>query len=203
MAWRSHSQQYDSFATKASYFSLQAPLTDYWTDFESESGFGEVLYVIGYNTGRVFIHQSYPLTLQGPIHTSRPSPDNRADPIDYWIDFESESGFGKVLSLATGLVQVYIDQSYSLTSQGPIQWSKPPSQIRVHDTWTMPNTRRFLSSPNSLQIPPWRWVQSICEPLLRLEAVHLASIYCHRSTQYIVHCVGDAIHASEVRIQLL
>jgi hypothetical protein len=28
-------------------------------------------------------------------------------------------------------------------------------------------------------------------------------LYCHRSTQYIVHCVGDAIHASEVRIQWL
>jgi hypothetical protein len=26
-------------------------------------------------------------------------------------------------------------------------------------------------------------------------------LYCHRSTQYIVHCVGDAIHASEVPIQ--
>jgi hypothetical protein len=26
-------------------------------------------------------------------------------------------------------------------------------------------------------------------------------LYCHRSTQYIMHCVGDAIHASEVRIQ--
>jgi hypothetical protein len=26
-------------------------------------------------------------------------------------------------------------------------------------------------------------------------------LYCHRSTQYIVHCVGDAIHASEVWLQ--
>jgi hypothetical protein len=34
---------------------------------------------------------------------------------DYWTDFESESGFEKVLSLATVLVHIFIDQSYSLT----------------------------------------------------------------------------------------
>jgi hypothetical protein len=49
----------------------------------------------------------------------------------------------------------------------------------------------FCRSPNSLQIPLWRWVQSLCEPLLRLEAV--TSPLLSQIIQYIVHCVGDAI----------
>jgi hypothetical protein len=44
---------------------------------------------------------------------------------DYWTDFESESAFEKVLSLATILVQVFIDQSYRFTLQGPIRTKSP------------------------------------------------------------------------------
>jgi hypothetical protein len=46
---------------------------------------------------------------------------------DYWTDFESENAIEKVLQLATELVQVVIDQSYSLSPLGPS--TKFPSQI--------------------------------------------------------------------------
>jgi hypothetical protein len=46
-------------------------------------------------------------------------------------DFESESGCGKVLSLATILQQVFIEQSYSLTPEGPIR-KCPSHDIRAY-----------------------------------------------------------------------
>jgi hypothetical protein len=84
--------------------------------------------VIGYNTGTGFytIGQSYSLTLQWSINTKSSSPDKyKLHPplTDYWTDFESESGFEKLFILATILVQVFIDQSYSLTPQMPIDWT--------------------------------------------------------------------------------
>jgi hypothetical protein len=57
----------------------------------------------------------------------------------------------------------------------------------------MPNTRRFRSSPSSpdtaveMSPIPMRGTASTGGSKPRL--------YCHRSTQYILHCVGDAIHA--------
>jgi hypothetical protein len=47
---------------------------------------------------------------------------------DYWTDFYSESGFEKVIQLAIELPQVVIDQSYSLTPQGPRR-ANPDPQI--------------------------------------------------------------------------
>jgi hypothetical protein len=72
--------------------------------------------------------QSYSLILQGPIRTNSPAQiiGPMTDPLtDYWIDFESEYGLEKVLQLATILVQVVIDQSYSLTPQGTIRTKSP------------------------------------------------------------------------------
>jgi hypothetical protein len=103
---------------------IQAPLTDYWTDFESENGFEKVSSLTTILV-QVFIDQRYSLTPQGPISTKSPSPDNRAY---CWADFESENGLEKVLPLATIVVQGFIDQSFSLTLQGPI-CTNFPSQI--------------------------------------------------------------------------
>jgi hypothetical protein len=50
--------------------------------------------------------------------------------------------------------------------------------VSVFAFW-MPNTRRFLSSPNSPDTAV-ATVQSLCEPLLRREAVNLASINSRR-----------------------
>jgi hypothetical protein len=69
--------------------------TSPWTDFESENGFGKLLSLAGYNTGTGFYRAK--------------------------LFFESENGFQKVFILATILVQVFIDQSYSLTPQMPIR----------------------------------------------------------------------------------
>jgi hypothetical protein len=62
----------------------------------------------------------------------------------------------------------------------------------------MPNTRRFLSSPNS----PDTAVEMSPIPMRATASTGGSKprLHCHRSTQYIVHRVGDAIHASEVRI---
>jgi hypothetical protein len=118
-------------------------LTDYFTDFESESGF-EKLLPLATILEQIFIDQSYSLTPQVRIRTKFQilreiqlvslrgdlfplvlrqfcTTFRQAPLTDYWTDFESENGFGKVLPLATILVQVVIDQSYSLTLQGPIR----------------------------------------------------------------------------------
>jgi hypothetical protein len=50
---------------------LQAPLTDYWTDFASENGFEKALPLAAI-LAQVLIHQSFSLTHQGT---------------DYWNDF--------------------------------------------------------------------------------------------------------------------
>jgi hypothetical protein len=88
--------------------------------------------------GLSFFPGRYSLTPQGPIRTKTPSPDNRAyrppGPI-IGPDFESENGFGKVLQLATKLVQVGIDQSYSLTPQGPIRTKTPSPDTVIWNTW--------------------------------------------------------------------
>jgi hypothetical protein len=51
----------------------QAPLTEYWTDFESENGFEKVL-PLATILVQDFIAQLYSLTPQGPIRTN---PDPR------------------------------------------------------------------------------------------------------------------------------
>jgi hypothetical protein len=57
---------------------LQAPLTDYWTDFESEKGFEKVLPL-----ATILVHPQI-VGLQAPL-------------TDCWADFESENGLEKVL----------------------------------------------------------------------------------------------------------
>jgi hypothetical protein len=51
---------------------------------------------------------------------------------------ESENGFEKELPLATKLVQVVIDKSYSLIPQGPIR-TKSPSQINYRTDFESEN----------------------------------------------------------------
>jgi hypothetical protein len=84
---------------------LQAPLTEYWSDFESENGFGKVL-PLATILVKDFIAQRYSFTLQGPIRTN-PNPQiiGPTGPwTNSWTDFESENGFEKGLQLATKLV---------------------------------------------------------------------------------------------------
>jgi hypothetical protein len=51
---------------------------------------------------------------------------------DYWTDFESENGVGKVLPLATILVQGFLEQRYSLIRTE----SQSPDNRALTDYWT-------------------------------------------------------------------
>jgi hypothetical protein len=86
----------------------------------------------GYNTGTEFYSTALFVNPWMANTTNRsPQPQIiglQATLTDYWTYFESENGFEKVLPLATILVQVLPDQSYSLTPQGPIH-TKSPAQI--------------------------------------------------------------------------
>jgi hypothetical protein len=96
----------------------------------------------------VFIVQSYSLILQGPIRPKSPSPEGLQSPLDwllgrFWIwkrfsegiaigyNTGTGSSFGKVMSLAMILVQIYIDRSYSLTLQLGIRTKSPPLIIGI------------------------------------------------------------------------
>jgi hypothetical protein len=82
----------------------------------------------GFYRPKLFVNPSRANTHIKSRHPQIIGPAEQAPLTDYWIDFESESGFEKVLPLATILVQVFIDQRYSLTLQGPIR-TKSPSLI--------------------------------------------------------------------------
>jgi hypothetical protein len=85
-------------------------LTEYWTDFEAENGFEDVL-PLATILVQDFIAQRYSFTPERPIHTKSQSPDNRpTDPLDILLDrFESENGFVKVLQLPTEVIHVAIE----------------------------------------------------------------------------------------------
>jgi hypothetical protein len=110
---------------------LQAPLTDYWTDFASENGF-EKLLALATILEQVFIDQSFSFALQGPIHTNSPSQIightwQTIGPI-----LNLKTSFEKAASLTEILVQVFIDQSYSLTPQWPIRTKSPSPDNRSY-----------------------------------------------------------------------
>jgi hypothetical protein len=105
---------------------VHAPLTDYWTDFESENGFHKVL-PLATILVQGFVEHLYLLTPEGPIHTKSPSLDNRA--LDrlldrFWIWKRFWEGIATGYNTGTG----FLDQSLYLALQGPIR-TNSPSQI--------------------------------------------------------------------------
>jgi hypothetical protein len=59
---------------------------------------------------------------------------------------------------------------------------------------------------NSLQIPPWRWVQSLREPLLRLEAVNPLiqdKIKGLTSTDFTTDCSADQVELFANRVRVI
>jgi hypothetical protein len=58
--------------------------------------------------------------------------------------------------------------------------------------FSMPNIRRFLSEQTSPDAPPNTSLAFQCR-LLPPGRGSIPHFYCHRSTHYIVHCVGDVI----------
>jgi hypothetical protein len=116
----------------------------YWTDFESENGFEKVLQ-LATKLIQVVIDQNYSLTPQGPIRTKSPSPENRAW-TNYWTDFQSENGFQKLLQLATKVVQVLIEQCYSLKGQYAQSPPSPDTVIEIREPATVAPSRSKLTN---------------------------------------------------------
>jgi hypothetical protein len=65
--------------------------------------------------------------------------------------------------------------------------------------WISPTTTKYMPNIFGQFYAFLNFLKCIRQPLAPTPQVWIVN--CHRSTQYIVHCVGDTIHASEVQIQ--